>query len=103
MTKSEHNSKDYKNHKPFPLRLGNLKTKLQKDAFHNPELHGNSIHAVAIDIIKNHYDKREENLELQVNFVQNRIRQIVENFEEETDCKITAISLSPNIKIILTQ
>lgn len=49
----------YEKHSPYPFRLGELHTKLQTDAFHNPELLGSSIHAVGISIIKNYYEKRD--------------------------------------------
>lgn len=55
MNKAEHNRKAYQIHKPYPLRLGDLHVKLQTDAFNK----GSSIHAEALAILKNYYEKRK--------------------------------------------
>lgn len=56
---AQKNHRDYRKYKPYPFRLCDLKEKMQHDAFWEPELLGNTIHAVGIAIIRNYYEKRE--------------------------------------------
>lgn len=51
----ERNHNSYIKYRPFPIRLGELKTKLQTDAFEK----GSTIHAVALSILKNYYERKK--------------------------------------------
>ena len=53
--KADSNKKYYQQNTPYPIRLGDLKTQLQKEAF---ELN-TSIHDRIIHIIDGYYHKRE--------------------------------------------
>lgn len=67
MNKSEHNRKAYNNYKPYPFRLGELKTKLQELAFEKES----SIHAEGIAIMEGYFKKRE--------FIDSYIQKLTEN------------------------
>lgn len=59
MNTTELNHNAYLKYKPFPFRLGELKDKMQTQAFHFPDELGSTIHAVGVNIIRNYYEKRE--------------------------------------------
>lgn len=53
--KTECNKKYYHANKPYPIRLGDLKLKLQIEAFETDK----SMHDVLRNIVKEHYDRKE--------------------------------------------
>jgi len=58
LTKSEYNKKYYQANKPYPIRLGDLKSKLQQDAFENDK----SIPDVLRKIVSDYYDQKEKSI-----------------------------------------
>ena len=55
LSKSEYNRRYYAANKPYPIRLGELKIKLQQDAFENDK----SIPDVLRKIVKEYFDRKE--------------------------------------------
>jgi hypothetical protein len=56
--KTEYNKRYYEKEKPYPLRLGELKRKVQIEAFEKDK----SMHAVLKDIVREHFDSKEMSL-----------------------------------------
>ena len=58
LSKHEYNKKYYQANKPYPIRLGDLKTKLQQEAFETDK----SLHEVLKKIVKEHFERREQTI-----------------------------------------
>lgn len=58
LPKSEYNKRYYTANNPFPIRLGELKSKLHKDAFEQDK----SITEVLKKIVADHYEQKEKSL-----------------------------------------
>lgn len=56
--KSEYNRKYYAKNNPYPIRLGELKLKLQIEAFEKNQ----TIPVVLKDILNEHFDRKELNM-----------------------------------------
>lgn len=54
-SKTDANKQYYRANKPYPIRLGELKMKLQIEAFETDR----SLHGVLKDIVKEYFDRKE--------------------------------------------
>ena len=54
LSKSESNKEYYSKNTPYPIRLGELKPKLQEEAFEK----NSSVHGRIIDILNNHFENK---------------------------------------------